>query len=187
MIVRYCAGPLGSSRDPCDWGNAMVSTLHDTGATATATDRVVVVSADTHIGPLLQEQLRPYCPQKYLGQFDEFAGQAKAAMQMMLGTDTTPESRSGSGGDLDAFRRNWQTAGHHDMHARLADLDRDGIAAEVIFFGSQNTEPMPFMSFFGPEDPELAPVGGHMYNKFLADVCAIQPERQVGLAHLPIA
>src|SRR2546421_236045 len=126
----------------------MVSTLHDTGATVAATgpDRVVVVSAAPHIGPLLQEQLRPYCPQRYLERFDDFAGQAKAAMGMMLGTDPTPESRSGTGGDLDAFRRNWQTAGHYDMEARLTDLDRDGVAAEVIFFGSQNTEPMPFMS-----------------------------------------
>src|SRR5438105_13574508 len=143
MSVCDFARPLGSLRDPGTGGMPMGSTLHDTGATAAAggTDRVVVVSADTHIGPLLQEQLRPYCPQKYIAQFDEFAGQAKATMQMMLGTDATPESRSGSGGDLDAFRHNWQTAGHNDMNARLADLDRDGIAAEVIFFGTPNAEP----------------------------------------------
>ena len=33
---------------------------------------VVVVSSDTHIGPLLS-QLREYCPEAYLEQFDEFA------------------------------------------------------------------------------------------------------------------
>ena len=38
-----------------------------------------VVSSDTHIGPLLEEQLRPYCPQKYVEAFDEYASGARAA------------------------------------------------------------------------------------------------------------
>jgi len=39
-----------------------------------------VVSSDTHIGPLLDKQLRPYCPQKYLDAFDEYARGARAAL-----------------------------------------------------------------------------------------------------------
>ena len=38
---------------------------------------------------------------------------------------------------------NLKTAGHHDMHARLRDMDRAGVAAGVIYHGSQNNEPFP--------------------------------------------
>ena len=33
---------------------------------------VVVVSSDTHIGPYLKDDLRAYCPQKYLPAFDDY-------------------------------------------------------------------------------------------------------------------
>ena len=33
----------------------------------------MVFSADTHVGPRLVEDLRPYCPKMYLEQFDDFA------------------------------------------------------------------------------------------------------------------
>src|SRR5438105_2248893 len=35
---------------------------------------LIVVSCDTHAGPRLKEDLRPYCPEKYLEQFDDFVG-----------------------------------------------------------------------------------------------------------------
>jgi hypothetical protein len=60
---------------------------------------------------------------------------------------------------------NLQTLGHHDPVARLADYDYDGIAAGVIFHGSMNMEPIPFISVaLGKpgttrNDPELVGVG----------------------------
>ena len=41
---------------------------------------------------------------------------------------------------------NFRTAGHHDSAARLADYDHDGVAAGVIFHGSMNMEPIPFVA-----------------------------------------
>ena len=38
---------------------------------------------------------------------------------------------------------NLRTPGTYDMHARLRDFDRDGVAAAVIFHGSLNGEPFP--------------------------------------------
>ena len=52
-----------------------------------AGDPLVVVSSDTHIGPLLREQLRDYCPDRYQREFDEFAehvATARAAMRRAL-------------------------------------------------------------------------------------------------------
>ena len=71
-------------------------------------------------------------------------------------------------------------------------MDRDGIAAEVIFHGSQNFEPIPFLpQLLGNDasftfDRDLAAVGVRIYNNWLADACSVEPARHVGLAHLPM-
>jgi predicted TIM-barrel fold metal-dependent hydrolase len=93
-------------------------------------------------------------------------------------------------------RENAAVLGHYDMDARLLDMDRDGVAAEVIFHGSQNGEPFPFvpdpLSTFRQKldgdarQMELVGIGQQIYNRWLADVCADAPGRRVGLAHLPL-
>ncbi len=145
-------------------------------------ERVVVVSNDTHIGPRLVDDLRVYCPTRYIDEFDRFAATAmaekQAAATMLAGS-----------GYLD--HPNLRTAGHHDSAARLADYDHDGVAAGVIFHGSMNMEPIPFVaSGLGkpkPEgDRELVGVGQRMYNRWLADFAAQAPHRHIGLAYLPM-
>src|SRR5215467_8261245 len=89
----------------------------------------VVVSADTHIGPRLVDDLRPYCPAVHLDAFDEFAAAGG------------PNASRG----LIPPHPNLTTAGHYDSAARLADFDRDGVAAGVMFHGSQNGQPLPFV------------------------------------------
>ena len=144
-----------------------------------SSDPLVVVSSDTHIGPLVEEQLRDYCPSEHLDDFDAFVVARKEA--------ATTRGLAPFGG-----HPNSRTAGHHDVGARLRDMDRDGIAAEVIFHGSQNGEPMPFLpQLLGNNasfefDPLLAPVGERIYNRWLADFCSVEPERHVGLAHVPM-
>ena len=97
-----------------------------------APEPVIIVSNDTHVGPRLVEDLRPYCPASHLEEFDQFAAetaeQKRAAEQLLAGS-----------GYLD--HPNFRTAGHHDPEARLADYDHDGIAAGVLFHGSMNMEP----------------------------------------------
>lgn len=147
-----------------------------------STTPVVIVSNDTHIGPRLVEDLRPYCPSQHLDEFDRFAAEtteAKAAATEML---------QGSG-YLD--HPNFRTLGHHDSAARLADYDHDGIAAGVLFHGSMNLEPIPFIaqSLGKPTtsgDHELAGVGMRIYNRWLADFVSQAPHRHVGLAYLPM-
>jgi predicted TIM-barrel fold metal-dependent hydrolase len=88
---------------------------------------------------------------------------------------------------------NLRTAGHYDVHTRLRDMDRDGVAGEVIFHSSQNWEPIPFVHGGGTpgmyeleDDPELAAVGQHIYNRWLVDMITVEPERHAGLAYLPM-
>jgi predicted TIM-barrel fold metal-dependent hydrolase len=116
--------------------------------------------------------LREYCPKKYLTTFDEML--ESPMMQRMR-----------------AFRfefPNLKTRGHDEPDARLADMDRDGVAAEIIFHGSFNGEPIPFQDsgWPNPDNPVLAAAGFQIYNRWLADFCHTAPERLIGLAHLPM-
>jgi predicted TIM-barrel fold metal-dependent hydrolase len=159
-------------------------------------DPLVVVSSDTHIGPLLEKQLRPYCPKKYVEAFDEYV--AANQVYRTLQRESSPQfyAESEPGRFVRSFH-NMRTTGHYDVDARLRDMNYDGIAAEVIFHGSVNDEPIPFSNMGdpkvassfknnAPEDPELAAVGRHIYNEWLADFCSVEPERHVGLAQIPI-
>ncbi|XVQ07463.1 amidohydrolase family protein [Spirillospora sp. CA-255316] len=146
------------------------------------TDPVIVVSNDTHIGPRLVEDLRDYCPAKYLDDFDRFTTDVQrekdAATAMLAGS-----------GHLD--HPNFRTAGHYDSAARLADYDHDGVAAGVIIHGSTNLEPIPFISspLGKPKrdgNRELVDVGQRIYNRWLADFVSQDPHRHIGLAYLPM-
>lgn len=153
---------------------------------------LVLVSADTHIGPRLKD-LREYCPTEYLDDYERYIDALKqAAKESPFGWDREDPQ-------VQAVLRNAQTRGHFDMHARIADMDADGVAAEIVFHGSQNGQPVPFADtdFFGSltrsdaaevsaRKRELEAVGIRMYNRWLADVCSVEPERHVGLAHLPV-
>lgn len=136
-------------------------------------ERVLLVSGDSHVGPTL-DALRLYCPEAYRDDFDEFA----ASPQVEEMRAVVRESGS----------LYLNTSGHDDPKARLADMDRDGIAAEVIFHNSFNGQPMPFNDLGWPEfdNPELAGVGFQIYNRWLAEFCSAAPERLVGLAHIPL-
>ena len=60
----------------------MVATLHTEPGAPPGVDNLILVSSDTHIGPLLS-QLREYCPKKYLEQFDAFASDIEVQKQSM--------------------------------------------------------------------------------------------------------
>ncbi|CAB4323874.1 MAG: amidohydrolase family protein [Actinobacteria bacterium] len=161
--------------------------------TTTETDQrpLVIVSADCHIGPRLVEDLRPHCPPGLLGAFDAYVQSDNRSKGRYVEADATHEADSNATApafDPTSPFRNNTIPGHHDPVARRADLDFEGVAAEVIFHGSQNNQPIPFQtSMLGiPEDSELGLAGIRIYNDWLATMCAQAPGRHVGLAHLPM-
>jgi predicted TIM-barrel fold metal-dependent hydrolase len=172
----------------------------------TTTDQpLVVVTTDSHIGPRLKEDLRDYCPKQYLEEYDDYVRGYEphldpTSMFRVFNPDfdVAPRSAEGFQVSMAALKLN-ATAGHHDVHARLKDMDRDGVAGEIIYHGSQNGHPFPFLDPSGgtfnaqwwtptgsARELELAAVGQQMYNRWLADQCSVEPERHVGLAHLPM-
>ena len=156
--------------------------------TASAAQPVIVVSCDSHVGPRLREDLRAYCPQRYLGDFDAFVAAHEARRDEMARAGVIDERARFATG-----HPNTTIAGHHDVYARLEDMNNDGVAAEVIYQFSQNGEPMPLVSDPGgglgtvPSNAfELGAVGYQIYNRWLADFVSVEPERHVGLAYLPM-
>jgi predicted TIM-barrel fold metal-dependent hydrolase len=69
--------------------------------------------------------------------------------------------------------------GGFDPHARIPDMDADGIDAAFLY---------PTLGLFSGaiHDPELAAATCRAYNRWLADYCKAYPDRLFGIAMLPL-
>ena len=155
-------------------------------AATTADDRYLIVSADSHAGPTLDDDLRAYCPKAYLDQFDAYSAAYWAAIEsrpdgMIL--DAAPPA-------LKAYEDLLACEGLRDPHVFLRDMDAEGIAAQVVFAGGGNKQPLPWSDGFNAGDPRtdgaLRALGGRIWNQWLADFVSVAPERLLGVMQLPI-
>jgi len=69
--------------------------------------------------------------------------------------------------------------GAWDPHARLADQDRDGVAAEVLYTSVG-------MAMYGLRDGELRAAIFRAYNDWMAEFCSAAPQRYAGIALIPM-
>jgi predicted TIM-barrel fold metal-dependent hydrolase len=144
----------------------MTDTATATAATSRA-DRYTVISADCHGGGDIPDY-RPYLERRLLDAFDAWRADFDNPYDDLR--------------DTDAYR-NWD----HDR--RLAELEADGVAAEVIF---PNTVPpffpKPSLVLQPPGasdgDLDLRWAGLHAHNRWLADFCAAAPGRRAGIAQI---
>jgi len=147
-----------------------------------------IVDADCHI-------LEPpdiwtnWLPEKYQDRAPKLVKdpQGGDAWQTAVGGDPDPIGLvSTPGMPFDQFRWFGVTydearTGCYNGAARLEDMDRDGVWAEVLF------PPQRTMShFLGDEDDDFVLAGVDAYNNFLfEEFCAPDPTRLVGLAQVP--
>lgn len=68
--------------------------------------------------------------------------------------------------------------GAYDPKARLADMDQDGVDAEVLYFGGPATHPV--------KDAELRRFIVQTYNDWMVELSAAAPKRLIALAHIPL-
>jgi predicted TIM-barrel fold metal-dependent hydrolase len=173
-------------------------------------ERLLVISGDSHAGPTMDD-MRPYCDPMYLEDFDEHAREMNAMRDLINSApETFDRSRALEADRPDmfarsirktspshspqakmAFERTQRCQGLRDPAARLADMDIDGIAADVIFAGGQNGEVLPFVGFgvgAGPDrvTPEHRALGCRIWNRWLADFVLSAPERHVGVMQVPM-
>ncbi len=149
--------------------------------------RYMVISADTHAGPP-SERYRDYLDPRYRGAFEEDVKAAKVEAQFRRDQVRSEEfeerwaEETGDGG----MRAAWDPA------VRNAELDREGIAGEVIFPDADvlgGGASAPFSSGLGSSgelDGELVMAGARAHNRWLADLCSDSPERRCGVATVPI-
>ncbi|MFM8862203.1 MAG: amidohydrolase family protein [Acidimicrobiia bacterium] len=132
-----------------------------------ADDHYVIVSADGHAGGS-HEQYREYLDPAWRDEFDAWRGRYKNPFR-----DLQDDGRT----------RNW------DSDRRLADLDAEGTACEVLF---PNTVPPFFPPGVviapapSPEDFPRRMAGLRAHNRWLIDFVAEAPLRRVGLAQIAL-
>jgi predicted TIM-barrel fold metal-dependent hydrolase len=165
----------------------------------TATDRVIVASSDSHVSPPLAD-MRPYCEKRYLDDFDAYTSDFDEKTRVMN------EAMRAGGGPKRGGRPPGNTlamGGHGDGDARRIDMDREQIAAEVVFHGTQGDSrndmhvswPIPWVpsdrSVVAAPDPnlpaELMTQGRRIYNRWLADFCSVAgTDRLAGLCYISV-
>ena len=127
----------------------------------------VTITGDTHAGAAI-DTYREYLDPGRRAEFDAWRGAYRNPSKKLLGTKKT---------------KNWDSA------ERRADLESDGVIAEVIF---PNTVP-PFYDkayhvapLARPEQYQRWLAGTRAHNRWLADFCAEEPQRRagIGLIHL---
>jgi len=154
-------------------------------------ERLLVISADCHAGPPV-DAYRPFVDPAYHQAFDDYATQVRAYLArfgnevgaLRLADSADPRAR------LRAERDG--VVGQWDAHQRIKDLNADGIAAEVMFpQGSVPFHKFPPLSTTNgdvvfPATVDTQAAGCRAYNRWLASICEVEPERHVGVGVVPI-
>jgi predicted TIM-barrel fold metal-dependent hydrolase len=130
-------------------------------------ERLMIVSADGHAAPH-PETYRPYLPTKYHADLDGLLVENEEWCGF------TPTRRSYSDEtleliDTDMSIRSGGLEGVYDVGRRLMEMDREGIAAEIVISGAHNAT-SPFFSVVNrPYSLELQMVGAQVYNRWVSD------------------
>lgn len=97
----------------------------------TAGEKVIIVSSDSHAG-MPKELWDEYLPKQYhellpmLRRDNEIYPEGVALLSAKFGISGLPEH-------LEVHESGWH--GLHDAVLRMADMDREGIAAELVYLG----------------------------------------------------
>lgn len=147
-------------------------------------NRHIMISTDGHAG-LPPERYKEYLDSKYHKAFDEALPKqikmTKIFEEKFLVKDFNDKWREGIEEDL---------TGAWDSSQRDRVLDNDGVVAEVLFpDGITEMNAPPFGAGLSLKtwgiDPELQWAGARAHNRWMAEFCAENPLRRIGLAIVP--
>ena len=149
----------------------------------------LIVSSDGHAMAEMKDY-RPYLPRELRAAFDDFL-----VLYARHGLRSSDPEWLGNRLDPDEVEK-WRhdvveqsrLAGDSDPHARIAEMDRDGRAAEILFpdFGRPFELGTPIReSLIGYDrKPEQVAAGLPAHNRWLADFVSVAPERFGGMANV---
>ncbi|MFC5747672.1 amidohydrolase family protein [Actinomadura rugatobispora] len=146
----------------------------------------LIISSDTHAG-LRTDQYREFLESRYHPQLDLYLQWQQSTAGMRKKTQNDEFVREWYEENDEGLRGGW------DAERRDRELDRDGVAGEVIFPDADAvaaTTAVPFGAGIGMSgagyDPELALAGARAHNRWLADLCRQSPARRRGVIVAPI-
>jgi predicted TIM-barrel fold metal-dependent hydrolase len=151
-------------------------------------DRVLIVSSDCH-GGIPREEYRQFLDPKYRADFDDY-DRTLSAWEESAGPAGGPFPQS----VIDSREEIADRTNFSDSQGRLRDLERIGVASEVIFPGGSPRTSPPWSDFLAitsyrartPRTRELQWAGEKAYNRWLSEFCLdVGPQRRVGLACMP--
>ncbi len=157
-------------------------------------DRYVMISQDCHAGApwfIYRKYLDPQYREEYDRWVSKIADspagfdqeELKSVKPMQFATMSEARQRE----YLEGMERSMGHVGNWDPDVRARELDREGIAGEVVFCdGSQKNYP-PFGIGFQtrglpPTSPELQMAGCRAHNRWLAEFCQTNKGRHAGIA-----
>ncbi len=142
-------------------------------------EKLMIISADNHASAPL-EDYRPFLEKKYHADLDELHNEEKELLAIFGPFSSFPDEalelidgdhaiRSGGAS------RCWDTA------RRIQEMDREGVAAEIVHAGTQSGT-MPFFSQVNKRHPaELRAVGARAYHRWFAERMAESGHRIHGV------
>lgn len=156
-------------------------------------EHLVLISADGHAGPPIADY-RPYVDPELLDEFDRFVLAREAwrnERNRTMGLDEGAELVHALFGEgmVELYTsqecvENGGRSGVYDSDRRNAELEKEGVVAEVLFADFQNSNEPPWGAAFPFPDtnPALRLAGARTFNRWLADFCAALPGRRAGVA-----
>ena len=148
-------------------------------------ERLIVVSTDCHAGLPIADY-KPYVESKY-----------HEVMDMAVPVQVEMMDKASESFLIKEINDAWrepirsELTGAWDYKQREKMLAQDGIAAEIIFpdgITEQNTPPFGAGLGLSPRQavPELQWAGAMAHNRWLAELCANDPARHLGVASIPL-
>ena len=148
---------------------------------AHGSERVTIVSGDGHIGAA-PETYRDYIDPEFRDQIDALIAEDAEFRPFTSETRKrlTPEQLATV--DVDGAIATGGEYGAWDIPRRIEELDRDGIAVEILHGGHQLSI-LPFFSVMNsPHPADLRAAGARAYHRWVAECIAQAPDRLVGVA-----
>ena len=147
----------------------------------TESERIPLVSADSHVAAP-PELFRPYMEAAYLGRLDDLKREDTRFLDYTQKLGKFPEDELDLI-DSDGAIRSGGVEESFVLERRLAEMDREGIAAELVLAGAQ-TATTPFFGVTNHVYPaDVRAAGVRAYHRWLGDVIDASGNRLIGVAN----
>lgn len=151
-------------------------------ATGITTDRLLLVSTDSHAG-LPTDQYVIFLDPQYRGFIDDLTRDHREFYKLLEYIHPFSTETLELIDDRGVIRSGGET-GQYDAARRLREAEAEGVVAEVIHPAGDTV----FYPFFGSTNEacskELRAAGARAYNRWLAEFCRAAPDRLIGLAQI---